>query len=243
MEEKKMKQLKTAIITLALMRGSHLEFNNQVLQMLNYLLDHREELGFVATHPNGKWFDAGIKDTYTPYNTIFGKWKDPAKRTIDVISDLELYEGEMRKFYSTVHDIVTVAPYVTNSQLRLLGFPERNAGGGRTPAEVAKTYPVVTVITRLIGHLGFSLGTYDSENKVRKHKPAGQHGAEFRWTLSESPVDSIDLFEHSDFTTKTDYVLDFKNPERGKTLYFAARWENRRGEKGPWSPIYSAIIP
>jgi hypothetical protein len=32
-------------------------------------------------------------------------------------------------------------------------------------------------------------------------------------------------------------------PQRGKTVYFALRWENTRGEKGPWSEIMSAIIP
>jgi hypothetical protein len=31
--------------------------------------------------------------------------------------------------------------------------------------------------------------------------------------------------------------------DRGKKLYFALRWENTRGEKGPWSEIHSTIIP
>ncbi|MDR2362267.1 MAG: hypothetical protein LBD91_06005 [Prevotellaceae bacterium] len=29
----------------------------------------------------------------------------------------------------------------------------------------------------------------------------------------------------------------------GKTVYFALRWENTRGEKGPWSDIMSATVP
>jgi hypothetical protein len=35
----------------------------------------------------------------------------------------------------------------------------------------------------------------------------------------------------------------FENDQRGKTVYFALRWENTRGEKGPWSAIQIAIIP
>jgi hypothetical protein len=30
---------------------------------------------------------------------------------------------------------------------------------------------------------------------------------------------------------------------RGKTVWFRLRWENNRGQKGPWSELYSAIIP
>jgi hypothetical protein len=29
----------------------------------------------------------------------------------------------------------------------------------------------------------------------------------------------------------------------GRRIFFAARWENTRGEKGPWTEIQSAIIP
>jgi hypothetical protein len=233
---------KFLVIILSVMLRSHPAFYNQVQQMLTYVLEHRDILGFVATHPNGIWFDQQFKDTYTPYSTAHGKWKNPATRTIDVIADLDRLEAEMRKFYSALRDIVTAAPYVTNSQLLLMGFPERSTGS-RTPAGIAKTYPVVSVITHTVGRLGFSLGTYDSENKLRKRKPSGQHGAELRWTLGGPPIEDVDQFAHSDFTTKTEFFLTFKTPDRGKTVHFAARWENRRGEKGPWSPIYSAIIP
>jgi hypothetical protein len=233
---------KFLVIMFAWILRSHPAFNAQVQQMLTYVLEYRNDIGFNATHPNGIWFDQQFKDTYTPYSTVFPKWRNPATRTIDVIVELERLEAEVRKFYTGVRDLVTAAPYVTNAQLRLMGFPERSSGT-YTPAGVAKMPPVVSVITRVVGRLGFSLGTYDSENKIRKHKPEGQHGAEIRWTLDSASGSDIDLFDRSDFTTKTEFFLTFRTPERGKTIYFAARWENRRGEKGPCTPIYSAIIP
>lgn len=39
------------------------------------------------------------------------------------------------------------------------------------------------------------------------------------------------------------HTLTFDENQRGKTVYFALRWENTRGEKGPWSQIVSSIIP
>ena len=29
----------------------------------------------------------------------------------------------------------------------------------------------------------------------------------------------------------------------GKTVYFCVRYENAKGEPGPWGPIFSAVIP
>jgi hypothetical protein len=35
----------------------------------------------------------------------------------------------------------------------------------------------------------------------------------------------------------------FAPEQRGKTLYGFARWVNRNGKLGPWSGLFSAIIP
>jgi hypothetical protein len=46
-----------------------------------------------------------------------------------------------------------------------------------------------------------------------------------------------------DPNTRTPYTFPFEYDQRGQTVYFALRWENTRGEKGPWSEIHSTIIP
>jgi hypothetical protein len=47
----------------------------------------------------------------------------------------------------------------------------------------------------------------------------------------------------SSFHTRSPFTLEFHGAERGKTVYFALRWENTRGEKGPFGPVQSAIVP
>ncbi|MDR2260454.1 MAG: RHS repeat protein [Azoarcus sp.] len=37
--------------------------------------------------------------------------------------------------------------------------------------------------------------------------------------------------------------MDFAQEESGKTIYFCVRYENAKGEPGPWGPIFSAVIP
>ncbi|MBC8096333.1 MAG: hypothetical protein H7Y43_11015 [Akkermansiaceae bacterium] len=43
--------------------------------------------------------------------------------------------------------------------------------------------------------------------------------------------------------TRTPYRADFEAGDVGKTVYFAFRWLNTKGQPGPWSQIYSAVVP
>lgn len=74
-------------------------------------------------------------------------------------------------------------------------------------------------------------------------KPHGIHGAELRWAiLDHTPVSDNELI-HSSFATHAPFVLEFNEQDRGKRIYFCLAWENTRGEKGPKSEIFDAIIP
>jgi hypothetical protein len=111
----------------------------------------------------------------------------------------------------------------------------------RTPAPVATTFPDSDVDSGTLRRL--IINFYDAGKKKSKAKPAGQHGAEICWAISDVPVIDISELNHSVFDTHTPLTLEFQGHERGQTVYFALRWENTRGEKGPWSAIQSAIIP
>ncbi|MDR1268703.1 MAG: hypothetical protein LBK82_04195 [Planctomycetaceae bacterium] len=60
--------------------------------------------------------------------------------------------------------------------------------------------------------------------------------------LTSVPVSGDDL-PHSRFTRRKKEIFDFPQEDRGKTVYFCIRYENAKGEPGPWGPIFSAIIP
>jgi hypothetical protein len=48
---------------------------------------------------------------------------------------------------------------------------------------------------------------------------------------------------HSVFTRRKQELLAFPDPDSGKTAFFSIRYENAKGKKGPWGPVFSAIIP
>ncbi|MDR1864959.1 MAG: hypothetical protein LBR08_05235 [Bacteroidales bacterium] len=71
----------------------------------------------------------------------------------------------------------------------------------------------------------------------------GVRGAEIRWLISATPPVNWDDLRHSEFDTRSPFTMSFSGDQRGQTVYFALRWENNTGEKGPWCEIQSAIIP
>jgi hypothetical protein len=140
----------------------------------------------------------------------------------------------------TIKNVFNVHPEVVTPEIRVqLGLPIYKTT--RTPTPVATTYPDSEVDSGTLRRL--IIDFYDHGNKKSKAKPPGQHGAEIRWVISETPIVDVEDLAHSAFDTKTPFTLEFQGHQRGKTVYFCLRWENTRGEKGPWSEIKSAIIP
>ncbi|MDR0599977.1 MAG: hypothetical protein LBG84_07855 [Treponema sp.] len=74
-------------------------------------------------------------------------------------------------------------------------------------------------------------------------KPEGVHGLECRWVVSDAPPESMAGLVNSDFATRSPLTLTFDEGARGRRLYFAVRWEGTSVQKGPWSEIFSTIIP
>jgi hypothetical protein len=128
---------------------------------------------------------------------------------------------------------------LSDGDREMLGLPIRKTT--RTPAPMAETYPDFDIDTRLLSHLIIHFFEKDGDHK--RSKPAGQHGAEINWIISDVPMVDANEFTHSSFDTRTPFTLEFSGHDRGKTVYLALRWENTRGQKGPWSPIQKAIIP
>jgi hypothetical protein len=128
---------------------------------------------------------------------------------------------------------------LTDADRDMLGLPIRKTT--RTPAPVAETYPDFNIDSSMLRRL--SIHFYEKDGDHKKAKPAGQHGAEIAWAISDTLPASLNDLTHSSFDTRTPLTLEFDEPDRGKTVYFALRWENTRGLKGPWSPIQKAIIP
>ncbi|MHB9292717.1 hypothetical protein Holit_01820 [Hollandina sp. SP2] len=84
---------------------------------------------------------------------------------------------------------------------------------------------------------------FRDEHAARWGKPKDVHGLECLWMIRDTPPAKVKELLHSEFATRSPLELVFEEDERGKKLYFAARWESGAGKKGKWSGIFYGIIP
>jgi hypothetical protein len=111
-----------------------------------------------------------------------------------------------------------------------------------TPVNKPTSYPLYRIDSSMIRTLSVFFQALILGGRSRA-KPAGVHGAEIRWAILDTAPASVDALTHSSFCTRSPFTLTFDESDRTKTVYFCLRWENTRGEKGPWSEIVMAVIP
>ncbi|MDR1347250.1 MAG: hypothetical protein LBJ63_02300 [Prevotellaceae bacterium] len=199
---------------------------------------------YLNSHATGWQIPAGTMTELTALQSDFASKyetaENPATRTsVAILAKTEARKAVETKIREVLKAYVTYNPAVTDEDRRAMELPVHKTT--RTPAPVATTYPDFDVDSGTIRRL--ILNFYDRGQKKSKAKPLGQHCAEIRWALLDTPPASLKDLINSSVDTHTPFTLEFDENERGKNVYFALCWENTRGEKGPWSEIQSAIIP
>jgi hypothetical protein len=207
---------------------------------LQWMINFLEKLSFSASRFNvPEEVYAALRTKGDVFVAGFAAAENPTTRTKatvraknDARNDLEQAVRQVVRQYLAYNTAMTDSDRVT------LGLPSYKTTRSRSP--VASTYPDSYadsgMIRRLIIHF------YD-RGSVSKAKPAGQHGVEIRWAISDTPVTDVEELTRSSFDTRTPFTLEFGEQQRGKSVYFCLCWENTRGEKGPWSKIQRAVIP
>ena len=107
----------------------------------------------------------------------------------------------------------------------------------RTPVPVPTTFPVgkINSTNRLEHSISFT-------NEDGKHgKPEGVRGCQIWCKEGEPALDEKQLlFLGTD--TASPFLKKYSIADAGKTIHYWLRWENTRGETGPWSAVVSATI-
>jgi hypothetical protein len=189
------------------------------------------------------WYQNTYMVKYTRFKTAYENWLNPAERTPTKTTVLQEAEEEFLPVYRQLYNgYMKGSPLVTDDDLQSCGFPKRHSGGN-TP--VKKPTTQIETETDTSNPAEVTIHYHDAGSHGIA-KPKGVHGAEFRIVVlaagSPPPKDWSELTQ-SIFDTRTPLTLTFTGEQRGMILYFAARWENTRGEKGPWNAIQWVIIP
>jgi hypothetical protein len=199
----------------------------------------RERISLAASTPLGEYLDKNFLPKIEEVRRLFPAWDDPMTRTPVVGMQLHQAEAELLPYYVEAMELFMANPLVTNEDLLVLGFPQRSSRERRATS-AAMQYPWYRSSTPRISCIEIEFGNIETG---RKTKPRGQRGVECRWVIRDTPPTSTEELLYSTSNTSTPLLLEFPRADRGKTVYFALRWEDARARKGPFGPIESAVIP
>lgn len=127
---------------------------------------------------------------------------------------------------------------VSNAEKTALGL--RVVDQTKSPVPAPSSSPSVDVAAATRGeHL---LRIRDAASPAGRGKPAGVTGLQLYIAIAAMAVDDPGAATFKAFVTKQPYVVQFDHADSGKIATYHARWQNGKGETGPWSNPVSFIV-
>jgi hypothetical protein len=191
-----------------------------------------------AWNLDGQWLNDELLPKKTKWVAAWADYLVPSTRTSLITFTKNNARKEYEKPLRLLVKNLESNPRVSDEDRRGMGLIIPSSTKKVIPA--ATTYPLSTADSSTIRLLKIFFRDSESSSKA---KPYGVHGAEIRWNILETPPVTVKDLTISNFDTRSPFTLEFEDDQRGKTVWFCLRWENTKGEKGPWSEISSAIIP
>jgi hypothetical protein len=184
------------------------------------------------------WLTNVFNPAATMWDTKYAAWLDPLTRTMVITAEKNAARNDYEPHLGLLMKSLRYNTRLSENDRLELGLEDYDTTP--TAAEVPTSWPIVVFKPAGAGVLR---GDYYDSATGQRRKQNGIHGAEVRVGIMDHIPTSPEEIQHSEFSTRTPYVKEFDLSMRGKTAYFCFRWENTRGQKGPWSEIIAVIIP
>lgn len=204
------------------------DFNIYVLAVYVYLKANAERLRVSQEHLT---LLTNIIDLWT---VIFPQSQNLNTRTKDIVQNKDAAKKDLLQVLRLIYGDIPQS-ILTIEDRNALHLEARNAA--RTPAPVPHSRPVCLVNTsnRLEHVISFS------DESGGHGKPVGVRGCQIYCKEGE-PVKDITELTFLVTDTKSPFVYQFPVSKAGKTIHYWLRWENTRGEVGPWSNVVTATV-
>lgn len=172
-----------------------------------------------------------------------GAWSDFLEAQRAFNAALQAKDTARKKLTATVRAAAAVlqsAPSMTNaerSEARLT-VPKQ----GHTRSTTPDTAPMLLKVdsgTR--GLLRYFIA--DSTTPNRRAKPDNVRCMEIRQQIGGTAPVNPEEMDYLALASRTPYLVHFEPEDVGKPVYFAFRWIGKNNVPGPWSMIYSKLIP
>jgi hypothetical protein len=158
-------------------------------------------------------------------------WLEYTSRTKPITAAKNRAREVYEKLLSKLIDMLRSNPLVTDDDLEKMDIAVTKRSGSRNPDPTIS--PTLKFILNMLRRIVIDFGA----------KPHGVHGVEFLIKVGgEKPVNIAD-FDYSAFDTHSPYMLEFDESQRFQVVYIMARYESTTGGKGPWTEIFTIVIP
>jgi hypothetical protein len=173
------------------------------------------------------------------WNNAYTVYLNPAARTKAVTREKNDAKKEYRSMLRTfIQGQIMHNPLVSDAARISMGLPVYD----RKPTQVVppKTRPDMDIIfSQILKHF---IHVRDSESKSAG-KPKHVIGFELWRRIGGDTTPKYDEMTLVEVATRSPHKVEYTSVDRGTLVWYAARWVNTRGEKGPWSETVSAIVP
>jgi hypothetical protein len=180
-----------------------------------------------------------LKASQTDWNTAFAKASNKQNRTrADVQSKDDARDSFDKVIRQFIAQWLANNPKVLNSDRERMGLNIKQ--GTRKPVPIPVSCPVGTVDFSV--RLQHTINYGDEATPRSKAKPAGVHGCEVWAKIDGSAPQDASELGYLGTSTSSPFSATFEGKNAAKNVYYWLRWVNTRGEVGPWSRSFSAMV-
>ena len=217
-----------------------IQFLDRTKTLLSYATEKHETWGVLA--PTGM-----ISLLLDDYQAKLAKSKAPNSGKVDVLVKNEA-KGKLEKACRTyVQGFLARNPNVSLEDRTMMSLPVYDTTPSsvpppNAPVEGALSFPAPGLVEMRDIRASVDVADKRTGYGVRIYYGImGEPSENDRFRISRQPKTGDDL-PRSVFTRKKRYQFDFTG-DNGKEIFFCMRFENSKGQTGPWGKIISAFIP
>lgn len=171
--------------------------------------------------------------------TAYAAYCNPAMRTPGVTREKNDAKAACRSVLRTfIQGQIMHNPRVADAAHPDMGLPVYD----RTPTQATPPRTRTEMEIRFAQMLEHIVHVRDSESQGAG-KPLHVIGFELWRRIGGDMEPAFEEMQLVELATRLPHTLNYSSAERGRMVWYASRWVNTRGEKGPWREIVSAIVP
>jgi hypothetical protein len=174
---------------------------------------------------------------YTAWHTAFQKTLGP-HTSVDTEAKNDERKAAAAFIRPFVAQFLKFDP-VTNEDRTAMELHNRDTI--HTPIGEPTTRPLISDI-RPLGGFRVEIRFQDEATPTSKAIPYGNNGCLLNFTWGPERITNYAQLTQTKLMTRSPWTLTLPPEAEGKFLSCATRWQNERGELGPWSEIQTVVI-